>query len=244
MWHQTLGLWTLGLVVYLVSFPTLGQSSEANRNADVVHEELFSRLSVVEEEIRQLRVANKTHSDNAKLVRGLREELDVLKTEIERLKGVASDSATYLSTQDASKTRSQTQNRIASGTNESNLYERAHELINAKKYKAAAKAFDKLLKRFPNGDYAGQSWYWRGELYIVQKPPVYKKAIMAFKHVVQEFPLDKKTPDSMYKLGTLYHQTGDRESATEWLNRVAQEYRQSAKPVSDLASAYLRKHDL
>ena len=220
-----------------------GQSSSGN----LAQEELFSRLSVLEEEIRQLRLAVRNHDKDLAEIDALRANLELLSTEIRALKERSVDHAgSATKPKNVAPKDSQSSGRYAKGggADEVLLYERARELINGRKYQAAIKAFNKLLSRFPQGDYAGESWYWKGELYIAQQPPDYDNAIAAFQRVVEEYPLDRKTPDAMYKMGTVYHRAGNSKLALQWLNRVAQEYQQSAQSISNLASAYIRKHDL
>jgi tol-pal system protein YbgF len=196
--------------------------------------------------MRQLRVAVRKHDSNLARISDLEALMDSLKEEVLQLKAQSAGSAlTGRSEATASAGRDGKNAQTARDTGaDALLYERARELIGTRQYQSALKAFNTLLSRYPQGSYAGESWYWIGELNIALQPPNYEKAIRAFQRVVEQHPLDRKTPDAMYKLGTTYHRSGDSKLALQWLNRVAKEYQQSAKPISNLAIAYIRKHDL
>lgn len=218
------------ILLCLATLSTHAQTGDAG----VVHEELFSRLNLMEEEARQLRVTVKEQGETIALLRGRLQEMDVLKRRVDEL-GRSLSGATIVASQAGTG---------VGAANEKQLYDRASELLGARQYTDALEAFQRLVKGFPGGEYTAQSWYWVGELHLVRKPPNYDDALAAFRRVVEMFPLDRRAPDSMYKLGTVHHRRGDTKRAAHWLRRVADEYQQSARSVADLATAYLRKHNL
>ena len=48
---------------------------------------------------------------------------------------------------------------------EQQIYQTAYNLIKAKKYNEAVTALQKMLQKYPSGQFASNAHYWLGELY-------------------------------------------------------------------------------
>ncbi len=122
---------------------------------------------------------------------------------------------------------------------EKTSYDTALQLIRNRQYELAITQLESVIARFPDGDYAANSYYWLGEVYAAKPTPDYEKARQALAQVITFFPDHRKVPDAAFKLGKVYHLLGDCERATELLNQVIQQ--NEGKSVSKLADTYLRE---
>lgn len=114
------------------------------------------------------------------------------------------------------------------------VYTAAYDLLRERQYDAAIIALKDYLDRFPAGSYAGNSYYWLGELYLVkEKLP---EAQDWFSRLLKDFPNDRKVPDSQFKLGKVYHLQGDNTQAKALLNKAASGNSDAAR----LARQYLQ----
>ncbi len=85
---------------------------------------------------------------------------------------------------------------------EQKVYQKAYDLIKAKKYDAAISALQKMLKKYPSGQFAANAHYWLGELYgLVNKND---QAIVEFSTIVDHYPDNPKAADAQLKLGLIY----------------------------------------
>ncbi|HIJ22774.1 MAG: tetratricopeptide repeat protein [Gammaproteobacteria bacterium] len=88
---------------------------------------------------------------------------------------------------------------------EAAAYEKAFALVRSNQGKAALKALNKLIKKYPNGTYTGDAWYWIGRLHRVQGDE--KAAARAFAQaktilggIVKRFPGTPKAERAATKL--------------------------------------------
>lgn len=119
---------------------------------------------------------------------------------------------------------------------ERDAYTRAFNLTRDKRFQEAINAFNQLLVDYPNGEYAANSFYWLGELYLALPQAELEKSRQSFAQVVNSYPSHAKVPDSLYKLGVVYHRLGDNRKALEYLTRTHSEYPNS--PAARLAQSY------
>jgi tol-pal system protein YbgF len=123
----------------------------------------------------------------------------------------------------------------SSATNsERDAYARAFELTKNKRFNEAIAAFNQMLVTYPNGEYAGNAYYWLGEMYRATGAP--EKARQSFAQVVNQYPSNAKASDAMYKLGVVYNELGDRTKALEYLKRVQSQF--PGTPAASLAQSY------
>jgi tol-pal system protein YbgF len=85
---------------------------------------------------------------------------------------------------------------------EQQIYQTAYDLIKAKKFNDAIAALQKMLQKYPAGQFAANAHYWLGELYDLQTKP--DLAASEFSAVVQHYPDSPKVADAQLKLGMIY----------------------------------------
>ncbi|MES1987424.1 MAG: tol-pal system protein YbgF, partial [Pseudomonadota bacterium] len=114
-------------------------------------------------------------------------------------------------------------------------YLAANKLMMKGDYVRATTALQNLLSRYPNGQYAGSSHYWLGEIYLKQGQP--DLAIPEFNTVIMNYPKNAKVPDATLKLGFAYYDQGDMKKARALLIKVTKQYKNTT--VAQLALARL-----
>jgi tol-pal system protein YbgF len=85
---------------------------------------------------------------------------------------------------------------------EQQIYQTAYTLIKAKKYNDAAQTLQKMLQKYPSGQFAGNAHYWLGELYGLMGKN--DQSISEFTSVVKNYPDSPKIADAQLKLGLIY----------------------------------------
>jgi tol-pal system protein YbgF len=85
---------------------------------------------------------------------------------------------------------------------EQQIYQSAYSLIKAKKYNEAAATLQKMLQKYPSGQFAANAHYWLGELYGLMGKN--DQAITEFGTVVKNYPDSPKLADAQLKLGLIY----------------------------------------
>lgn len=119
---------------------------------------------------------------------------------------------------------------------ETQAYRQAYQLLRDREIEKAIKAFNDYLKEYPQGNFAGNSHYWLGEIYLLQGD--LEQAETWFSRLLEEFPDDRKKPDAQYKLGRVYHQQGKVTQAKQLLEEVAS----GASDAARLARQYLKEN--
>lgn len=85
---------------------------------------------------------------------------------------------------------------------EQQIYQTAYDLIKAKKYNEAISALQKMLQKYPSGQFAANAHFWLGELYgLLGKN---EKSALEFGSVVKNYPDSPKVSDAQLKLGLTY----------------------------------------
>ena len=95
-------------------------------------------------------------------------------------------------------------------------------------------AFKEYLKKYPSGDFAGNSCYWLGEIFLLKNQ--LPQAREWFAKLIESFPNSNKVPDAKFKLGKVYHLMGDKIHAKALLNEAAAGSGDAAR----LATQYLK----
>jgi tol-pal system protein YbgF len=105
---------------------------------------------------------------------------------------------------------------------EKQAYSIAFDLLKQRRYKDAAAAFEDLLARYPNGEFADNAHYWLGETDYVMHD--YSAALTRFQRVLANYPLSPKVPASMLKIGYIHYDQGDWQWARETLEDVIEKF--------------------
>jgi tol-pal system protein YbgF len=85
---------------------------------------------------------------------------------------------------------------------EQKIYQTAYDFIKVKKYNEAVATLQKMLRKYPEGQFAANAHYWLGELYgLLNKND---QAANEFTAVIKNYPDSSKVPDAELKLGLMY----------------------------------------
>lgn len=117
---------------------------------------------------------------------------------------------------------------------EAEEYKAAYDLLRQRQVDASMVAFKQYLKKYPSGDFAGNSYYWLGEIFLLKNQ--LPQARESFAKLIEGFPNSNKVPDAKFKLGKVYHLMGDKIRAKSMLNEAAAGSGDSAR----LATQYLK----
>lgn len=121
----------------------------------------------------------------------------------------------------------------------SEAYRDAMELVRAKKFNDAAKAFDEFSVNYPDDALVANAMYWAGEVYLIDNK--LDLAAERFSQVVETYPGHSKTADATYKLGVTLDRQGKKDEARQVLSRVISQFAGKADGTVALAKSYLDK---
>lgn len=85
---------------------------------------------------------------------------------------------------------------------EQQIYQTAYDFIKAKKYSDAVNALEKMLQKYPSGQFASNAHYWLGELYGLMGKN--DQALIEFSTVVKNYPDSPRISDAQLKVGLIY----------------------------------------
>lgn len=125
---------------------------------------------------------------------------------------------------------------VAAGAGDAEVYAAAYDLLRQRQYDAAVVGLKDYLTRFPTGAYAGNSYYWLGEIYLLKEDLPHARDW--FSRLLTDFPQDRKVADTQFKLGKVYHLLGDNDRAQALLNQVSAGTSDAAR----LAKQYLQEN--
>lgn len=101
-------------------------------------------------------------------------------------------------------------------------YAAVFEQLRAGKYDESIAGFRDLVKRWPQGRYADNAWYWLGESYYAKKD--YDAALEAFGALLKQFPTSAKAPDALFKTGLCQLEKKQKNDARASWQQVIAEY--------------------
>lgn len=108
-----------------------------------------------------------------------------------------------------------------SGTDQQN-YQAAFEIIQARRYPEAGRAFTAFLTAFPTSPLADNAQYWLAETYYAQAD--FQTALGEFKKVADNFPQSQKLPDALLKIGYCEDELDNDNAARAALQQVMRQY--------------------
>ncbi len=123
---------------------------------------------------------------------------------------------------------------------EKEAYRAAYGLVKKRDFENAVTSFNSFLQDYPSGTYAGNAYYWLGELYVLEND--YTNAQMSMQALIAQFPEHRKVPDAHYKLAKIFHQLGDPESAKSHANIVISQYANKSATTVQLTKEFLTKN--
>jgi len=103
---------------------------------------------------------------------------------------------------------------------EKDSYDAAYKLLEQNHKDDAIAAFRKHLSDYPAGEYAGNSYYWLGQIYLAQGQ--LPQAEEQFNALLKNFPDHRKMPDAKFALGKVYFQQGKKAEAKKLIEDVSQ----------------------
>jgi len=112
-------------------------------------------------------------------------------------------------------------------TGEKQAYHDAFDLLKQRRYDDAVRAFEDLLARYPNGEFADNARYWLGETHYVKRD--YSAALTQFQRVLATYPLSPKVAGSMLKIGYIHYDQGDWQRARASLQDVIAKFPDSTE---------------
>jgi tol-pal system protein YbgF len=107
------------------------------------------------------------------------------------------------------------------GTDQQN-YQAAFEIIQARRYPEASRAFTEFLAAFPTSPLADNAQYWLGETHYAQAD--FQGALTEFKKVIDNFPQSQKLPDALLKIGYCEDELDNDSAARASLQQVMRQY--------------------
>jgi tol-pal system protein YbgF len=123
---------------------------------------------------------------------------------------------------------------------EKEAYQAAFSLVRNKQYAEASKAFEQLVKDYPDGNYTGNAYYWLGEVLLVESNQA--QALKAFEALLEQYPNHRKAADAKFKQGKIYLQMDDKTQAKVLLQDVINLY--PGTSAAKLAEAEMRDAQL
>ncbi len=142
-------------------------------------------------------------------------------------------------TEGASQTSLPAKHETATGSliSPKNFYEFAKKALDKKDFETAKKGFRDFLKRNPGSPLAGNSQFWIGEIYYMEKK--YEKAIVEYQDVIEKYPDCGKTPAALLKQGLSFAAISDKKSSVLFLNELISRFPGSKE--AEIAVEKLRK---
>jgi tol-pal system protein YbgF len=122
------------------------------------------------------------------------------------------------------------------------LYTNAYGDYGAGKYDIALQEFNDYLKYFGNTDLAPNAQYYIANIYY--RKADYNNALVAFDAVLEKFPENPRTPDSLYMKAMCLEKLGRNDSAAREFRDVYARYANDHPDIAAKAKAELREMGL
>ncbi len=119
---------------------------------------------------------------------------------------------------------------------EKSAYDQAFNALKDGRYADSARRFQSFIDQYPNGELAGNAYYWLGESYYVTQN--YRISLETFQKLLKQFPASPKAGDALLKVGYCHYEMKEWAQAEATLNEVVQKYPDTT--VARLAQGRLR----
>lgn len=181
------------------------QNNNSVTRVDTLQNEIQSLRGQVEQLTHQLQ---QLQSQQRTMYSDLDKRLSQQSTAVSKAKEMVAASATITAktpknniakTQPTTKTDSNAQPNVAE---EQQIYQTAYNLIKQKKYGDAVNALQKMLQKYPSGQFASNAHYWLGELYGLMGKN--DEALIEFDTVAKNYPESPRVSDAQLKIGLIY----------------------------------------
>jgi tol-pal system protein YbgF len=108
------------------------------------------------------------------------------------------------------------------GVSDKQAYQTAFDLLQARKYDEAAKAFTQFLSGYASSPLADNAQYWLAQSHYVQRQ--FNVALPEFQKVVDKYPQSSKLPDALLKVGYCQSELGNKSAARTVLQQVMRQF--------------------
>lgn len=204
--------------------------------------QMYYQLQLLQEEVSQLRGIVEQQSYELKKLKQQRldDYLD-LDRRMSQLGGsgggVIKTSKPSSSQVNTTSTTGSSASSTATQAKEFSSYQAAIGLALKKRdFDGAVTALQTHLKNFPAGDYAANSQYWLGQIYLQKNELELSKEW--FGRMIDSYPKHQKAQEAKFKLGKVLHMLGDKEGGRVLLQEVVD----SGASASGLARDYLKQN--
>ena len=119
--------------------------------------------------------------------------------------------------------------------NEAAQYRAAYNLLKSKQYTEAKVHFANLVKQYPLGKFTANSYYWLGELNLLEGNN--QEAQQDFQAIVTHFADHQKASDAQLKLGIMAKDSGEFNKARQFFKQVQIDFPDSS--AASIASKQL-----
>lgn len=224
------------------STSTAASQAAATASSAAVQTEMFFQLQLLQQEVLELRGLVEQQAFELRQLKQQRMD-DYL--DLDRRLGLLSaqpQSSSASATRPANnrvepvnETVSSNQDMVQAG--ELTAYRTAIDLIlKQRDFDGGAEALKAYLNGYPSGHYAGNAFYWLGQIYLQKDDQAQSE--QWFKRLVEQYPDHQKTPEAKFKLAKLYHEKGNQAVAKKMLQEVAA----SNSAAAGLARDYLKQN--
>jgi len=108
------------------------------------------------------------------------------------------------------------------GVSDKQAYQTAFDLLQARKYDEAAKAFTQFLSGYASSPLADNAQYWLAQSHYVQRQ--FNVALPEFQKVVDKYPQSSKLADALLKVGYCQSELGNKSGARSALQQVMKQF--------------------
>jgi tol-pal system protein YbgF len=155
-----------------------------------------------------------------------RESMDQLATDMAALKKRVDNIDQYLNLERNKGKKAASPKAVtkagASPASDMALYQKARKAFDGGKFEVARKGFEKLIATYPKSKWADNAQFWIAETYYRDKR--YKRAILEYQKVIENYPSGNKVPAAMLKQGFAFSKIGQTNNAKLVLKELIEKY--------------------